>query len=52
MDNTATTNDVTGDAIKSRSSSDSYRNNYDLIFGKKQSVNNNDTSETKNNTEK
>lgn len=28
-------NDITGDAIQTRGSSDAYRNNYDLIFGKK-----------------
>jgi len=28
-------NDVTGDSIKSRGSSDSYRSNYARIFGKK-----------------
>ena len=28
-------NDITGDAIQTRGVSDSYRNNYDLIFGKK-----------------
>ena len=27
-------NDITGDAIQTRGVSDSYRNNYDLIFGK------------------
>lgn len=52
MANNTSTNDVTGDAIKSRSSSDSYRDNYDRIFGKKKTVNNKDDSETKNNTEK
>ena len=28
-------NDITGDAIQTKGVSDSYRNNYDLIFGKK-----------------
>lgn len=28
-------NDITGDAIQTRGSSDAYRDNYDLIFGKK-----------------
>ena len=31
----ATTNDITGDALVSRQSTENYRNNYDLIFGKK-----------------
>lgn len=30
-----TKNDITGDLIKSRSSSEAYRDNYDRIFGKK-----------------
>jgi len=30
-----TKNDVTGDAIKSKPSSDTYRDNYDRIFGAK-----------------
>lgn len=28
-------NDVTGDSIQTKGTSDAYRNNYDLIFGKK-----------------
>ena len=28
-------NDITGDAIQTRRVSDAYRDNYDLIFGKK-----------------
>lgn len=28
-------NDITGDAIQTRGVSDAYRDNYDLIFGKK-----------------
>lgn len=31
----ATTNDITGDKLISRESNENYRNNYDLIFGKK-----------------
>lgn len=31
----AAKNDITGDSIQTRTVSDSYRNNYDLIFGKK-----------------
>ena len=31
----ATHNDITGDALVSRQSNENYRNNYDLIFGKK-----------------
>lgn len=29
-------NDVTGDSIRSKAPSEAYRNNYDLIFGKKE----------------
>lgn len=28
-------NDITGDSIQTRGTSDAYRDNYDLIFGKK-----------------
>ena len=28
-------NDITGDSIQTKGVSDAYRNNYDLIFGKK-----------------
>lgn len=31
----ATRNDITGDALISKASTDSYRDNYDRIFGKK-----------------
>ena len=31
----ATHNDITGDALISKTNTDAYRNNYDLIFGKK-----------------
>lgn len=31
----ASHNDVTGDALVSKRTNDNYRNNYDLIFGKK-----------------
>ena len=31
----ATKNDITGDSIQTRTVTDTYRNNYDLIFGKK-----------------
>lgn len=31
----AAKNDITGDSIQTRGVSESYRNNYDLIFGKK-----------------
>lgn len=34
----AAKNDITGDSIQTRGSSDAYRNNYDLIFGKKKKV--------------
>lgn len=32
---TTSKNDITGDDIKSKSNSDSYRDNYDRIFGKR-----------------
>lgn len=31
----ATKNDITGDALISKTNTDAYRNNYDRIFGKK-----------------
>lgn len=31
----AAKNDITGDSIQTRGISEAYRNNYDLIFGKK-----------------
>ena len=31
-------NDITGDALVSRAPSEAYKNNYDLIFGKKKDV--------------
>lgn len=31
----ASHNDITGDALVSKRSNENYRNNYDLIFGKK-----------------
>lgn len=34
----ATTNDITGDKLITKSNNDNYRNNYDLIFGKKKNV--------------
>ena len=34
----ASHNDITGDALVSKRSNDNYRNNYDLIFGKKKNV--------------
>ena len=34
----ATKNDVTGDSLITKASSDAYRNNYDLIFKKKEPV--------------
>lgn len=33
----AAKNDITGDSIQTRTVTDTYRNNYDLIFGKKKS---------------
>jgi hypothetical protein len=35
----ATRNDITGDLIATRQITDTYRNNYDLIFGKKKKQN-------------
>lgn len=32
-------NDITGDSLISKTNSESYRNNYDLIFGKKGKTN-------------
>ena len=40
-------NDITGDSIQTKGVSDTYRNNYDLIFGKKMKVEDN-TDVTKN----
>lgn len=31
----AAKNDITGDSIQTRGTSEAFRNNYDLIFGKK-----------------
>lgn len=31
----ATINDITGDSIQTKIPSEAYRNNYDMIFGKK-----------------
>ena len=31
----AAINEITGDAIQTKTNSDAYRNNYDLIFGRK-----------------
>lgn len=36
----ATKNDITNDSLITKASSDAYRNNYDLIFKKKESVGN------------
>lgn len=35
----ATSNDITGDTIQSRASTDLYRDNWDRIFGKKRTEN-------------
>ena len=40
-------NDITGDSIQTKGVTDTYRNNYDLIFGKKKKVEDN-TDVTKN----
>ena len=34
----ATTNDITGDKLITKSTNDNYRDNYDRIFGKKKNV--------------
>ncbi len=34
----ASHNDITGDRIATKNVSDAYRNNYDLIFGKKKNL--------------
>ena len=34
----ATTNDITGDALRTKTSTEEYRNNYDMIFGKKKKI--------------
>lgn len=38
----ATKNDITGDSLISKTNNESYRNNYDLIFGKKDKKKEND----------
>lgn len=45
---TVAKNDITGDSIQTRGISDAYRDNYDLIFGKKK-VKNSDTDVVKEN---
>lgn len=32
---TAAVNDITGDSLRTKAASENYRNNYDMIFGKK-----------------
>lgn len=44
-------NDITGDSIQSRTVSNTYRDNYDLIFGKKKPVNEAEEKITRNNEE-
>ena len=43
------TNDITGDQIKSKFSSEKYRNNYDIIFNKNKTNENSNTSITSSN---
>ena len=43
----AAINEITGDAIQTRKSSEAYRNNYDLIFGKKKSTKGQDSDSKK-----
>ena len=40
-------NDITGDAIQTKGVSNAYRDNYDLIFGKKNNESINRTNETR-----
>ena len=40
----AAKNDITGDSIQTRTVTDTYRNNYDLIFGKKKKQNDDATT--------
>lgn len=40
----AAKNDITGDSIQTRTITDTYRNNYDLIFGKKKKQNDDATT--------
>lgn len=42
----AATNDITGDQIKSKFSTEKYRNNYDIIFNKNKTNENSNTSNT------
>lgn len=42
----AATNDITGDQIKSKLSTEKYRNNYDIIFNKNKTNENSNTSNT------
>lgn len=45
----AATNDITGDQIKSKFSTEKYRNNYDIIFNKNKTNENSNTSITSSN---
>ena len=40
----ATTNDITGDKLITKTNNDAYRDNYDRIFGKKKNVPQQETS--------
>ena len=42
----AAKNDITGDSIQTRGISEAYRNNYDLIFGKKKKAVDNTGTDT------
>lgn len=44
----AAKNDITGDSIQTRDVSNAYRDNYDLIFGKKQKPENQDDQQLDN----
>lgn len=44
------TNPITGDLIKTKSSTEKYRNNYDEIFRKKESSNEKNTPSNNNDT--
>ena len=43
----ASRNDITGDRIATKTASDAYRNNYDLIFGRKDKKQSDQSAECK-----
>lgn len=48
----ATRNDITGDTIATKGTSEQYRNNYDAIFGKKKSQTVSQEGNTENDTDR